>query len=209
MSLPAMIEDGGGKRYRLRVMPDGSILTSSSTSSSKGKTATELTFKKQFRGFLVNSAGGDSLAVDGSTTPVEFSLTQQVGKVLFITNIRIVLHSTYMELQTNDFRRFGTAAVAPGLTNGILLYVEQSGVQTNLFIDPIQTIGDFMDYADDFTNFVNAISSQSDFLSFDFNFDTPVVLVPGSTDKIEMVVRDNLTSIDLFRVIGRGYQEIV
>jgi hypothetical protein len=112
-------------------------------------------------------------------------------------------------MNTNDFRRFG-AATAGGtpLTNGITLKVTQGGLVTDFFIAPITRMGDFFNYSDSYLNIINAITSQSDFLYFDFNFDSTVVLPPGTTDQIAMTVNDNLTAIDLFKVIVRGYQEI-
>jgi hypothetical protein len=177
--------------------------------SSVGKTPEELTAIKYYSGYLHNGSSID-LNVDGSVTPVEFVEESTTLCVKWITRVRILLNGTYFELNTNDFRRFG-AATAGGspLTNGIQFWVEQGGVTTQIFTSPVRYTGDFMNYAEDYTNIINAISAQSDFLSFDMQFVQPIVLPPTVTDKLVMKIRDNLTAISLFQVALDGYQEFV
>lgn len=119
------------------------------------------------------------------------------------------MNSTNMEMGTNDFRRFGDAAIAPGLTNGVEFYFVQGGRKIDVFLEPVKNVGRFLDYADDFTNLVNAVSAQSDYLSFDFIFDQPVALPAGSNDKIVFVVNDDLTALDFMQVVVRGWQEFL
>lgn len=209
MALKTYIVDGEGSSRVAGVTPNNELKVTVSPYTSIGRTITELTVQKQYNGFLVDSSGSSAMDVNGSVTNQEFALTPPTGRVLYINSIRILLNGTSLEINTNDFRRFGMAAVAPGLTNGLLVYVVQGDVQTNLFVDPIKTIGQFLDYATDFTNLVNSVGTQEDFLSFDFRFDVPIVLVPGSNDKIVIMIRDNLTAIDLFKCVARGYQEVV
>jgi hypothetical protein len=87
--------------------------------------------------------------------------------------------------------------------------VLQGGVQTNFFINPITRTGEFMDYADDFTNLANSVTAQEDFLSFDFVFDGEVILIPGSGDAVSLTVNDDLTNLSLFRAVARGFQEVL
>jgi hypothetical protein len=119
------------------------------------------------------------------------------------------MNSTDMELETNDFRGFGNAAGAPGLTNGVQFYFVQGGRRIDVFLESVQNIGRFLDYADSFTNLVNAVTSQSDYLSFDFVFDQPVALPAGSNDKIVFEVSDDLTDLDFMQVVVRGWQEFI
>ena len=209
MALKTYIADGEGTGRIAGVTPNNELKVTVSPYTSVGRTTTELTVQKQYNGFLVDSTNSADMDVDGSSVSVEFSLVPPTGRVLYVNSFRILMNGTSLEINTNDFRRFGMAAVAPGLTNGVLVYVIQGDVTTNLFIDPIKTIGQFLDYATDFTNLVNSVGTQEDFLSFDFRFDVPVVLVPGSNDKIVIEVRDNLTAIDLFRCVAKGYQEVI
>ena len=55
----------------------------------------------------------------------------------------------------------------------------------------------------------NAVSSQSDYLHFDFTFDRPVVLTEGTLDALTIRINDDLTPIDKHIAVARGYQEFV
>ena len=209
MSINVKIEDPCSGR-EAKVTSDGALKVSQVTRSSADISSAELTLHKQYRNFLVNSAGSEDMNVDGSVTPVEFGLEAQTSSIIWITSARFILNGVNLELDTNDFRRFGaaTASQTP-LANGVEFFLEQSGVETQIFASPVTVIGDFMNYADNFTNFINTVGAQEDFLSFDFNFDVSIALAPGSIDYITVRINDDLTLIDLFQVIVRGYQEII
>lgn len=212
MSLDVLIRDGEGTKKTAGVTDNRalkvSVIDPVYTDISLEDALPSLLARKQFKDFLKNGSSKE-LNVNGSTTPVTFKQMSEEGKIKWLIGIRILLNGTYFEINTNDFRRFGTAAIAPGLTNGITLEVSQSGIVTDLFAEPVKYVGQFLDYADSFTNLVNSVSSQSDFLAFDFSFDAPIVLPAGTTDFIGLTVQDDLSSLDLFRAIVRGYQEIL
>ncbi|MDX1746324.1 MAG: hypothetical protein R3324_10335, partial [Halobacteriales archaeon] len=169
----------------------------------------ELTRFKQYRAFLRNTAGSKEMNVDGSVTPVDFRVVAEVGKVKWVAGARFIINGTNFEMVSQDLKRFGSATSGGGsLPNGLAFFSDQGGVLTNIFLDPVRQTVDFLNYNDDFTNFVNAITSQSDFLSFDFFFEQPVVLAPGSVDELVVRVQDDLTALDQLRVIVRGYQEL-
>jgi hypothetical protein len=206
MPLPITVKDG----YTLksaRVNADGALKVFVAQSSSDVPIE-ELTRLRQLREPFVNG-GGAEMNVNGSVAPVEYVVEAEEGFTKWITGVRFLLKDKNMEINTNDFRRFGDAAIAPGLTNGVEFWANQGGTITPFFISPVKKIGGFLDYADDFTNLVNAISSQDDFLSFDFYFDAaaPVVLPAGSTDRLVIKINDDLTTVESFRAIARGYQE--
>ena len=207
MAVRSNIADGEGSGYKAGVTGDHALKVAVLESRAADLPIAVLTLRKQFRGFLTD-AGSTDLNVDGSVTPVEFQVSADVSNTRWITAARILLNGVNMEIDTNDFRRFGAAATAPGLTNGLDFFIEQTGVTTDLTLDAIKKIGDFMDYEDGFENLINSVGTQEDFLSVDFVFDVPVVLPPGSSDRIVMRVNDDLTPIDLFKVLVRGYQEI-
>jgi len=207
--LRTTITNGTGKKYEAQVTAEHALVVTSQASSGFDVSSNVLTRYKLFRGFMTDSSGSKDLNIDGSTTPVEFSVTSETGKVLYVQQIRVLLNGTYFEMDTNDFRRFGEATAGGGsLTNGIELEVRQGGVMTELFAEPIKQTGDFFNYADNFTNLVNAVSAQSDFLSFDFEFEQPVVLPESVEDRLIMTISDDLTDIDLFQVTVRGWQEV-
>lgn len=208
MSVGLRIRDGEGSGREAGVTQDRALKVSVVNRTASDATVEELTRVKQLRSFLQNGGSVD-MNVDGSATPVEFIHEADTGIAKWITGVRFLFHSDNMELDTNDFRRFGAAAIAPGLANGLTFFVLQGGTQTSFFPDPVKAVGDFMSYADDYTNFINSVGTQTDFLSFDFKFDEPVALPEGSEDKIVVKVEDNLTALDLFKVIVRGYQEVL
>jgi len=207
MGIDSIIRDGTGSKYAAQVTSDHALKVSPVTIATSDQTITDLTLKKQYRDWLRTTGNAYEMNVDGSSAPVLFTETAEANKVKWITSWRLILNGTEMELETNDFRGFGTAAGAPGLTNGVDFYFIQGGRQINVFLNPVKNIGSFLDYSDGYTNLVNAVSSQSDYLAFDFIFDQPVALPAGSNDKIVMQINDNLTTIDLMRVVVRGWQE--
>lgn len=207
MSIDTNIRDGTGGRYLAQVTSEHALKVSPVTIATGDQTITDLTLKKQYRDWLKNGGGSEDMNIDGSTTPVLFEEAAEANKVKWVTSWRLIMNGTALELDTNDFRGFGAAAAAPGLTNGLNFFFIQGGREIQVFLDPAKKIGDFLDYADGYTNLVNAVSSQSDYLAFDFLFDQPVALPAGSNDKIILQVNDDLTGIDLMKVIVRGWQE--
>jgi hypothetical protein len=180
--------------------------------TSQGVPPEDLSNLRLFREFLTN-AGSSDQRVNGSVTPVEFSINAVAGATKWITGFRVVIEADGFELATSDFREYG--AITTGLTNGIDIEAVQGGNTVLIAAEPIRIAGDFLNYADDFVNLVNAISAQSDYLQFTFNFDTPIVLTEGSSDRLIMRIRDNLitalvsTATPRQYAIARGYQEFV
>jgi len=209
MSINVKIEDPcSGKEAG--VTPNGAIKVAQVARSAANISAEELTLHKQYRGFLTNSDGSKDLNIDGSDTPVEFRIEAQADLIRWIVSARFIFNGIYLEIDTSDFRRFGDAtSSSSSLANGVEFFLEQAGIETQIFAFPVTTMGEFMNYTDSFTNFIDATSYYGDFLSFDFNFDVPIALVPGSIDFITVRINDDLTDIDLFQVILRGYQEII
>lgn len=208
MSLPVIIRSGTGAIRDAHVTEEHALLVASQATDGFELSDSSLTRYKLFRTFLKNSAGSIEMNINGSVTPMEFTVTSEPGKILYISIMRFIINGTYFEMNTQDFRRFGAATVGGGsLTNGITLVAFQGGVQTSLFAYPIRQSGDFFDYADDFINLTNAVSAQSDFLSFDMHFLQPVVLPEAVEDRMVLTIRDNLTSVDQFRCLIRGWQE--
>jgi hypothetical protein len=208
MALPIYIQDPSTGQ-RMAVSSDGALLVNIVEGAAAELPVDTLTRRKLLRGFLDNG-GSIDMNVNGSGTPVEFTEVADTTRTKWITSVRVLFNGANLEMNSNDFRRFGeaTASQTP-LTNGVELFVVQGGGQTNFFVTPITRMGDFFSYADSYLNIINAVSSQSDFLYFDFDFEQPVVIPPGTTDRIVLRVSDDLTSIDLFNCIVRGYQEII
>lgn len=206
--LKQIIADGQGSGRNVGVTTDNALKVSIVSQAANTIPTEQLIRQKQLRRFLLNGTSRD-MNIDGSVTPVEFYVGAEEGVTKWFTGIRIIMHDENMELNTNDFRRFGRAAITPGLTNGIELFTTQEGIITSLVADAVQTIGDFMKDASDYVNFINAIAAQTDYLHFDLDFDVPVVLPPGTSDRITIKINDDLTALTLMQARLRGYQEIV
>lgn len=214
MSVKSLIQDGLGTDRLANVTPQNALLVSVLPQTSKGVPPADLSNLRQLQEFFVDSTSSSNQRVNGSVTPVEFSVTASGSVTKWITGFRIIIEADGFEISTADFRDYGSTAT-PGLTNGIQIEAFQGGVTTAIASEPIQTAGDFLNYADAFTNFVNAISAQSDYLQVVFNFPTPVVLTEGSSDRLTIRIRDNLiaalnsTATPRQYAIARGYQENV
>ena len=207
MPVDSRIIDATGGRNGAAVTQANALLVSVLPPSSRGLPASDVANLRQLREYFTDSSGSNDQAVDGSTTPVEFSVRTEPGVTKWLTGFRLILEGVNLEIATNDFRRYGAAATSPGLTNGIRVETFQSGVTTPITREPVLTIGEYLQWADDFTNLINSVGSQEDYLHFDFTFDRPVVLAEGSTDALILRVSDDLTAIDKHLAVARGYQE--
>jgi hypothetical protein len=212
MSVKTRLHDGLGTGRTVSVTPSNALLVQVLPETSKGVPSADLSALKLLQEFFVDSTGSSDQRVNGSVTPVEFSVTASASRTKWITGFRIIIEADGFELATADFRDYGNTA-SPGLTNGVQIEAFQGGITTAIAAEPIRNAGDFLNYADDFTNLINAISAQSDYLMFMFEFDTPVVLTEGSTDRLTIRIRDNLitalvsTATPRQYAIARGYQE--
>jgi hypothetical protein len=213
VSIKTRIHDGLGTDRTATVTPANALLVQVLPETSRGVPASDLSSLRLLQEFFVNS-GSSNQVVNGSVTPVEFSVQAASLVTKWITGFRLIIEGNNFELATSNFRSYG--ATVAGLTNGVQIEAVQSGVTTNIAAEPILVAGDYLNYADDFVNIVNAISAQADYLQFTFVFDQPVVLTEGSTDRLLIRIRDDLTAAIVAAgapprqyAIARGYQEFV
>lgn len=200
------IEDGGGTGRLTDVTARDALKVQTMPETAVGIPQRVLTALLVEREYLTNSAGSSSLNVNGSVTAVDFTIDAEPGVTKWITGFDVLLEDGQMDMSTTEFRRFGDAAVT--LTNGILIFAEQSGVTTNIAVDPIQIMGDFFNYADSYVNLVNAVAANTDFLRWTFMLDKPIVIPAGSQDRFVFRIRDDLTAMNSFKVVARGYKEL-
>ena len=212
MGIKSRIQDGEGTSVTAGVTSQNALKVAVTERNISSYTPSELiatfTNRKQFRAYFQDENGSRDHCVDGSSTPISFCLQAEQDKVNWVTQCRLILNGTELELGTNDFRRYGAAAIAPGLTNGCEFVIGQGGLETHIFAEPVKAIGDYMSYQNAWENFVNAISAQSDFLLFDFIFPRPIALVIGVFDQLAFRINDDLTAIDVQYMIASGYQEL-
>ena len=213
MSVKTRIHDGLGSGRTANVTPKNALLVQVLPETSKGVPPADLANLRFLQEFFRNSAGSVEQRVAATlAAPVDFVVTAQPSVNKWITDFRIILEGNQFELATQDFRQYGSAAF---LTNGLQIQAIQSGTTVEITPEPIRIMGDYLQYADNFTNLINTISSTADYLQFVFNLPTPVVLAEGSSDLLRIRIRDNmpiaLTPAGTARqyAIARGYQEFV
>lgn len=214
MSLRSRIVDGLGSAREASVTPNNALLVQVLPDTSKGVPPADLTNLRLLQEFFVDSLGSSDQRINGSVTPVEFSVRASASLTKWITGFRVIIEADGFELGTADFRDYG-ATVSPGLPNGIQIEAVQSGITTTIAPDPIKTAGDYLNYGNRYINFTNAISAQSDYLQIVFDFDQPIVLTEGSSDRLVIRIRDNLiaalvsTATPRQYALARGYQESI
>ncbi len=149
-----------------------------------------------FRGFVTNG-GSSNLNVNGSVTPVEFTITPPVGKTWYIHNISLVLEDNAI-----NFTKFGGILA---LTNGVDFKVKQNGLLEELLTN-IKNNGEFYTFA----NQVLLESSAIDILVIQVNIKTNTgttfKLINSTSDNFKVVINDDLTAINKFQIVVRGYE---
>lgn len=215
MAVKTEIKDGRGTGRTVNVTDANALLVSVLPQTSKGIPPDDLSSLRQLREFFVDSVGSEDQRVDGSTSAVEFSVSAQLGITRWITGFRLIIQGQNTDLSSNDFRRY--SATAAGLTNGVEIEAIQGGVTTVITgAGAVTDMGQYLRYADDFTNIIAAIAANVDYLHFDFSFDQPVVLTEGTADRLVIRINDDLTAAynvpsteTAQYAVARGYQESV
>ena len=214
MSAPVRIlgSDRGGNSHELAITDQGSIRAEVVSSLGSTVPAEVLTRYKLYYEFLTNISGSKDLIVDGSSSPVEFNILAEEGSIKWIQKLRILIEGErWSTSSSGDMRRFGQVVGTAGLSNGILLQVQQSGNIEDIFIEPIEIMRDFFNYTTDFESFPNAVASGVDFLSMDILFTQAISLPFGVQDKLFCTIQDDLEDpdFDRFEMLAIGYQEIL
>ena len=214
MSTKGRITDGLGTGRTVSVTPANALLVQVLPATSIGIRDALLSRYRLLSEFFTDGGGSSNQVVNGAGTPVEFSIRAEPGLTKWITGFRVVIEGNNFELATADFRRYGFI-LDPGLPNGIQIEADQGGVITSIANEPVRITGDYLNYANGFTNFINAITAQADYLQFVFRFEQPIVLTAASTDRVIIRIRDNLTLAILSSgtprqyALATGYQESV
>lgn len=152
----------------------------------------------------IYNAGDFNMAVDGSVTPVEFTVAASPDYDLYITKVLILLASN--QIANNKF------ADLAALTNGWSLYAVEQGEQTFIIQDvtttgemTIASGGAFIDLANWNVANDNARSISINIAAaFPFETQRGIRIGRGSKDRFAGLVSDDLSSISEFtvRVIG-------
>lgn len=168
---------------------------------------------RPFRQFMTDDGtptGSSDMLVDGSVTPVDFFVEAPQDQDLYVTRISFIVVDQNMSLNN-----FGNIAA---LTNGVrLFYIDELGevdiadaLQTNF--DIVRLCSGLPSFGDGTTAF---IANNVDFISEGiipildlkdtFGFRWGLEFRNGSTQKLILQIRDDITGIDAMNVIVYGF----
>jgi len=141
------------------------------------------------------------LRVNGSVTPVKFTVSAHPTEVRFITSVVISGRANGI--------KFGQFLASPSLTNGIQVSFKSNDFSATR--EPLKTTDDLLDFhAEDPDNFVLFIQSGGDKFTAVLEFGSPLELRPQGEfsldDYLTISIRDNLSAGNLqLRAIVSGF----
>ena len=152
---------------------------------------------KRIAEFFRETGGSADLNVDGSTTPVEFIVAPPAGKKWFIHTVSLI-----MEDANINFSKFGGRAE---LSNGFDVFAKEGGLPETL-------LGTFNKNSDFyiFTTDITFESATTDVFAFQVKIKeltgTTFELKASKGEQLRAVANDNLTTIERFNMLVRGYE---
>ncbi|NBT49980.1 MAG: hypothetical protein EBT12_00230 [Marivivens sp.] len=207
MALDVRIVDGAGGRGKGALDLGGGLTVTMNPYPAHS----DVDITKIYRENLKNSAGSEDMRVDGSTTPVEFSVSADPEVDIFITTVSFLISDAGATLKD-----FGALAE---LTNGCDFYYSNSqgevniatGLKTNFsLIRLCSGLPSFGDGANAFRGANVTGTAEAFFPIFSFQtFGLPfgVRLAAGSVQKIGFRVNDDLsTGLEAFDAICYGFE---
>ena len=153
----------------------------------------QLFFKRLSNGATAN------MSVNGSITPVVFSISPPVGEVW-----RIASWSLYIQDSgTFNAEKWGNGIV---LTNGLMPRVDSNGTISDLLDFPIINSGDLSSISDGVNH--NAFGVGDEIMTAEWSFvDNGQYLRLTENDALQFVVNDDLTSLVKQYSMVKGYIE--
>lgn len=157
-------------------------------------------------GALLTNGSSSDANVDGSSTPVELNVQAQSGKMVHIQCVKFEISTKYGNIDSRDILRFGAATQKEtALANGLELGVTQNSSYNEIF--SVKTMKDLVLYSDGIIN-LNNYDGSNDLVIITVPFKVPVMLANGAqSDKLSMIVSDDLTELGSFRVLACGFTE--
>ena len=155
-------------------------------------------FSNRFFEFA-KSGGSQEMSVDGSVTPVVFTIENTTpGFQAFIISIKCWVSDNGIK-----FGQYG--GINSPLTNGFVLFVESEGITNTL--ESLRTTDDFKHFFATNGGFRLDVQAGRDDFEAELSLIIPFILNPTeiSTDKITFTVNDNLTSLLTQQCTARGF----
>lgn len=152
---------------------------------------------KVYRDFLYSSGSAD-MNIDGSITPMVFSVDALQNNYIHLHEIRTVFVDRFIGFGED---KFGESAVLP------------NGVKYSIFYDSVETTLANLQRNEDFVLLgpgLGAVIDENglyDMISAIQRFDRPITLRKGSSDAFRVTIRDDLTGANYFRVLVYGIME--
>lgn len=130
------------------------------------------------------NGGSDDLRVDGSGTPVTFTFPADGTDDLALTSVQIVMSADAINMDGSSFGK--GSALSTGLQLKLTL---NNGVDVVTLLTAL--INEAFTHLPQFDLFQGGVK---DLMLATFNFPARVLLVGGSSDKVEVIINDDLTS---------------
>jgi hypothetical protein len=204
------LADGRGKPNFAKVNGEGEISVVVHPHPPRDEEENALPFRARF----LTSAGSSDMAVDGSTTPVEFYVSANDEKDLYVKYISITIGDN----GTPALNKFGAISA---LANGVKWtwdsqdegeIILHDGIKTNLeFVRTGNDTGAIGTGVDSYLADVSGGGTEKSYLpSIDlaelFGLAYGVRLRKGTNDRMTFTVRDDVSSLVTFNAIGYGLQ---
>lgn len=155
-------------------------------------------FGDYLQSFVLDSEGGKDLNVNGSVTPVEFTVDADAYRDVQVNELRVALTCQDIIMDGGSF------CSSPTLTNGVSIEVISSGNTYVVF--NIQQNEDWLFFNSPAGLTLNN-TGPKDLMSAGFYFGKSMILHSGSDDKVKVTIRDNLTGNQMpsfFRIMVFG-----
>ena len=154
-----------------------------------------------FSEIALNGGSGD-LTVDGSSTPVEFTIGPGAGVTWYIFEFNIIIDDT------GNANPDSYGAIASGLTNGLL--IEQTIDSTDYEFDTIKTNAQLVQAfgAQAFRGTANAFLNSGNFYSGTRLLREPIRLDGTAGDEIKVTVQDDLSGLTTHEFSIQGFVEV-
>ena len=209
MSIKTLIEDGRGRGNKAKIDEDGALAVVVHPHPPKDETDAAFPFREYFTDTGLPT-GSNDMRVNGSATPIDFSVQAISDKDVYIKSVSIVIVDAGASLS-----EFGNLSA---LTNGIEFCWETQDEGIIVIAESLQTNFDFVrlaigepSFGDGATAFTASnISGQSEgflpVLDFQkiFGLQYGIKLRKGTKDRLFFRINDNITAIDEFDAIAYG-----
>lgn len=205
MPIDVKLEDGFGDGYKCKVDPEGTLNVVAHDHPPRQQDRFSIPFVQSF----TNSAGATDMRVDGSSTPVLFTVDALAGFDIYIKSISVVIADAGATL--NEF------GAITALTNGIEFCWDTQDLGNVQIGDNLKSNFDFIELAQGQPAFGSGASSfrANNVISTSEGFIPTIDLTRVSSqyglrlrantkDRLIFKINDNITTIDRFTAKAFG-----